>query len=77
MVTRSTPGETATEATAKAINSEAEADSLLVIAESRDGFSKAWFHTVVQKGEEKLLMDAVEVDGSKLDGRFTGIFRNG
>lgn len=65
------------EATAKAINSEAEADSLLVIAESRDGFSKAWFHTVVQKGEEKLLMDAVEVDGSKLDGRFTGIFRNG
>jgi hypothetical protein len=48
-----------------------------VIAETRDGFSKAWFHTVVKKGEEKLLMDAVEVDGARLKGRFTGIFENG
>ena len=46
----------------------------MLIAESRDGFSKAWFKTVVKKGDEKMLMDAVEVDGSKLDGRFTGIF---
>ena len=65
------------EARAKAMDSADEADSLLVIAESRDGFSKAWFHTVAMKGNEKLLMDAVEVDGSKLDGRFTGIFENG
>jgi len=64
------------EATAKAMDSADEADALLIIAETRDGFSKAWIHTVVQKGEEKLLMDAVEVDGSKLEGRFTGIFEN-
>ena len=63
------------EATAKAMDSAAEADSLLVIAESRDGFSKTWVHTVAKKGEEKLLLEAVEVAGSKLDGRFTGIFK--
>lgn len=62
------------EARAKALDSADEADSLLLIAESRDGFSKVWFHTIVEKGEEKLLMDAVEADGSKLKGRFTGIF---
>lgn len=65
------------EATAKAMDSAAEADSLLVIAESRDGFSKAWFHTVAKKGDEKMLLDSVEVDGSKLAGRFAGIFKNG
>ena len=65
------------EATAKAMDSADEADSLLLIAESRAGFSKAWFNTVVKKGDEKMLMDAVEVDGSKLDGRFTGIFEKG
>lgn len=64
------------EATAKAMDSAAEADSVLVIAESRDGLSTALFSTVVNKGDEKLLMDAVEVDGSRLDGRFTGIFEN-
>ena len=62
------------EATAKAMDSAAEADSLLLHSESRDGLSTAWFSTVVQKGEEKLLMDAVQVDGSKLKGNFTGIF---
>ena len=62
------------EARAKAMDSADEADSLLLIAESRDGFSKAWFHTVAMKGDEKLLMEAVEVDGAKLNGRFTGIF---
>jgi hypothetical protein len=62
------------EATAKAMDSADEADSLLLIAESRDGFSKAWFNTVAKKGDEKMLMDAIEVDGSKLNGRFTGIF---
>jgi hypothetical protein len=62
------------EARAKALDSADEADSLMVIAESRDGFSKAWFHTVAEKGDEKLLLNAVEVDGGKLQGRFTGIF---
>ena len=62
------------EATAKAMDSAAEADSLLVHAESRDGLSTALFSTVAMKGDEKLLLDAVEVDGSKLDGRFTRIF---
>ena len=65
------------EATAKALDSAAEADSLLLIAESRDGFSQAWFHTVAKKGDEKLLLDAVQVAGDKLKGRFTGIFTNG
>lgn len=65
------------EARAKTLDSADEADSLLVIAETRDGFSKAWFHTVVEKGAEKLLMDAIEVDGEKIKGRFTGIFENG
>ena len=64
------------EATAKALDTADEADSLLLIAESRDGFSKAWFHTVAKKGEENLLMDAIEVDGARLDGRFTGIFKH-
>lgn len=63
------------EATAKAMDSAAEADSLLVHAESRDGLSTAWFSTVAKKGDEKLLLDAVKVDGSKLDGRFTHIFQ--
>ena len=62
------------EATAKAMDSADEADSLLLIAESRDGFSTTLFSTVAKKGEEKLLLDAVEIDGSKLSGRFTGIF---
>jgi len=29
------------------------------------------------KGEEKMLLNAVEVDGEKLKGRLTGIFTNG
>ncbi len=65
------------EATAKALDSAAQADSLLLIAESRDGFSQTWFHTVAKKGDEKLLLDAVQVDGDKLKGRFTGIFGDG
>jgi deoxyxylulose-5-phosphate synthase len=62
------------EATARAMDSAAEADSLLVHAESRDGLSTAWFSTVARRGEEKLLLDAVQVDGSKLKGRLTRIF---
>jgi len=63
------------EATAKAMDSAAEADSLLIHTESRDGFSSALFSTVAKKGDEKLLLDAVQVDGSKLNGRFTHIFK--
>jgi hypothetical protein len=62
------------EATARHLDTADQADSLLVHAESRDGFSTALFSTVVLRGDEKLLMDAVPVDGSKLNGRFTGIF---
>jgi hypothetical protein len=65
------------EATARAMDSAAEADSLLVHAESREGLSTAWFSTVAKRGEEKLLLEAVQVDGSKLKGRLTGIFANG
>ena len=63
------------EASAKAMDSAAEADSLLLIAESRDDLSTAYFNTVVMKGDEKMLMDPVQVDGSKMQGRFTGIFK--
>lgn len=63
------------EATARHLDSAAESDSLLVHAESREGFSVAWFSTVALRGEEKLLLDAVRVDGLKLNGRFAGIFQ--
>lgn len=64
------------EATARNLDSDAEADSLLVLAESRDGLSTAYFNTVVEQGDKKLLLDTVQVDGSKLNGRFAGIFKN-
>lgn len=64
------------EATASHLDSDAQADSLLVLAESRDGLSTAYFNTVVEQGDKKLLLDAVQVDGSKLNGRFTGIFKD-
>jgi hypothetical protein len=63
------------EATAQHIDSDAKADSLVVLAENREGLSSAWLSTVVMRGEEKLLMDAVRVDGAKLAGRMTGIFQ--
>lgn len=63
------------EATARHMDSAAAADMLLVHAESRDGISVACCSTVVLQGEKKLLLDTVKVDGSKLDGRFTGIFK--
>jgi hypothetical protein len=62
------------EATAQHMDSAAASDMLLVHAESRDGVSVACCSTVVLQGEKKLLLDAVKVDGSKLDGRFAGIF---
>ena len=53
-----------------------QADMLLVHAESRDGLSVAWCSTVALRGEEKLLLDAVKIDGEKLDGRFAHIFQD-
>ena len=63
------------EATAQHMDSAAASDMLLVHAESRDGLSVACCSTVVLQNEKKLLLDAVTVDGSKLDGRFAGIFK--
>lgn len=63
------------EATARQLDSNAEADSLMVHAESRDGLIEAWFSTVTKRGDEKLLLDAVKVEGSSMEGRFTGIFQ--
>ena len=63
------------EATAQHMDSADASDLLLVHAESRDGLSVACCSTVVLQGEKKLLLDAVKVDGSKLDGRFAGIFK--
>jgi hypothetical protein len=63
------------EATAQHMDSAAASDLLLVHAESRDGVSVACCSTVVLQGETKLLLDTVRVDGSKLDGRFAGLFK--
>jgi hypothetical protein len=63
------------EATARHKDSASSSDMLLVHAESRDGISLACCSTVVLQGEQKLLLDAVTVDGSRLDGRFVGIFK--
>ena len=51
-----------------------KADMLLVHAESRDGLSTAYCSTVAMRDEEKLLLDALKLDGAKLEGRFTNIF---
>ncbi len=63
------------EATASHMDSDAEASALLLHAESRDGLSTAYLSTVATQGDQKLLLDAVQVDGSKLGGRFAGIFQ--
>lgn len=65
------------ETTNKMISTAEEADSLMLIAESRDGLSTAIISTVAKKGEEKLLLDAIQIDGKNIHGRFTGIFENG
>ena len=64
------------EGTAKHMDSADEADMLIVHAESREGLSSAYFSTIAMQGEKKLLLDAVQVDGSKLGGRFAGIFQS-
>ena len=62
------------EAAARHMDTADEADMLLVHAESREGFSVAYCSTVVMQEEKKMLLDAVKVDGSRLEGRFAGIF---
>ena len=62
------------EGTLRHMDTADKADMLLVHAESRDGLSLAWCSTVVLRGEEKLLLDAVKIDGEKLAGRFAHIF---
>ncbi|VGO13814.1 hypothetical protein PDESU_02371 [Pontiella desulfatans] len=64
------------EATARHMDSAAKTDALLLHAESRDGLCEAWISTVVLRGDEKLLLDEVRVEGSRIDGRFAGIFRD-
>ena len=64
------------EGTMKHLDTADEADLLRVHAASRDGLGVAYCSTVAQRGEEKLLRDAIQVDGEKLDGRFTRIFQD-
>ncbi len=64
------------EGTMRHMDTADKADMLLVHAENRDGLSIAWCSTVVQRSEEKLLLDAVKIDGEKLTGRFAHIFRD-
>jgi hypothetical protein len=63
------------EGTMRLMDSADKADMLLVHAESRDGLSVAYMSTVAMRGEEKLLLDTVKVDGKKLEGRFANIFQ--
>jgi hypothetical protein len=62
------------EGTMRNMDSADKADMLLVHAESREGVSMAWCSTVAMRGEEKLLLDSVRIDGDKLAGRFAHIF---
>ena len=64
------------EGTMRHMDTADKADMLLVHAESRDGLSVAYCSTVAMRGEEKLLLDAVKVDGEKLGGRFAHIFKD-
>ena len=64
------------EGTMRHMDTADQADMLLVHAESRDGLSVAYCSTVALRDEEKLLLDAVKVDGEKLAGRFSHIFQN-
>ena len=64
------------EGTMRHMDSADQADMLLIHAESREGLSVAYCSTVAMRGEEKLLLDAVKLDGAKLEGRFTHIFQD-
>lgn len=62
------------EGTMRHMDTADEAGMLLVHAESRDGLAMAYCSTVAIRDEEKLLLDAVKLDGAKLEGRFANIF---
>jgi len=64
------------EGTMRHMDTVDQADMLLVHAESRDGLSVVWCSTVAMQGEKKLLLDAVKIDGAKLEGRFAHIFQD-
>lgn len=64
------------EGTMRHMDTADQADMLLVHAESRDGLSVAWCSTVAMQGEKKLLLDAVKIDGEKLEGRFVHVFQD-
>ena len=64
------------EGTMRHMDTADKADVVLVQAESREGLSVAYMSTVAMRGEEKLLLDAVKVDGTKLAGRFANIFQD-
>ena len=64
------------EGTMRHMDTADKADMLLVHSESRDGLSMAYCSTVAMRGKEKLLLDAVKVDGEKLAGRFAHVFQN-
>jgi hypothetical protein len=50
------------------------ADALLVHAESRDGISVLCCSTVAERNGEKLLLDAVRLEGDTIRGRFARVF---
>lgn len=62
------------EGTMRHMDSADQADMLLVHAESRDGLGVAYCSTVVEQGTEKMLLDAVQIDGEKLKGPLAHIF---
>lgn len=64
------------EGTMRHMDTADKADMLFVHAESREGLSMAWCSTVATRGEEKLLLDPVRIDGDKLAGRFAHIFQS-
>lgn len=64
------------EGTMRHMDTADEADILQVHAESREGLAMAYCSTVAMRNEEKLLLDAVQLDGAKLEGRFANIFQD-
>jgi hypothetical protein len=64
------------EGTMRHMDTAGKADMLLVHAESRDGLGVVYCSAVALSGAEKMLLDAVKVEGRKLEGRFTHIFQD-
>ena len=64
------------EGTMRHMDTADKADMLLVHAESREGLGFAYCSTVVPKDDEKLLLDAVRIEGKSLSGHFANIFQD-